>query len=129
MVWAEHQELQPVRAGFERSRRGRGDPDGVARADRFDLVVDPYPAVAGQHHEHLLGVPVAVPERLAHAGPQALVADPRANGPERPGGEPSLALVLEAEPGRHVLDLLEIDLRVPGAAGEIANATERLEVG
>ena len=87
------------------------------------------PTGAREDHEDLLGVLVAVAEGLAQPGRQPLVAQAGADRAERSVREPCLALLGEPEPLGHVLDILEVDERVPAPAGEVADPAERLELG
>src|SRR5665809_59855 len=86
----EGQQLESVRPALERARHAGGDPDRVERLDLDDVVVELHTTGAREHDVDLLRPLVAVRERLALAGLDAVVAQPGALGVEVVGREPGL---------------------------------------
>ena len=68
MLGPEGEQLETVGAGLEHPRHLRRDANRVEAVDLEDVVVELYPAGAGDDDVDLLGVLVAVGEALALAG-------------------------------------------------------------
>src|SRR5581483_7677638 len=122
----EDQYLEPVRAGFERSRDAWTDPYGVERPEIDEVVVELHPARAREDDVDLLGVPMTVGERLPLRRLHRQQIEPRLLGSELCPGEASLLRVRQAVLGRAVLHRAEVDLRVghgrsPNRAGIVRN--------
>src|SRR4051812_12020515 len=109
MVRAEGDELQPIRAGLERSgRRGR-HADAVQRAHVEDLVLELYPAASLEDDVDLLGLPVAMGERAALGGVQAEERHAGTLGGQGLAGHPRFPAVVEAVGGSGVVHGAEVD--------------------
>jgi hypothetical protein len=126
MAGAEREQLQPLGSGLEATGDAGGDPDRVERCDVDDLIVELQPPGSGEHDVDLLGLVVAVPERLAAVGLEPVVAEAGALGGEVVVGEPGLADLREAELDGGVVDPLEVLERVWRADdGEMMTAWRR----
>src|SRR2546427_4708368 len=74
---SEGQQLEALGAGLEGPRHARRNAKGVEHAQLDDLLLQLGAPGAGEHHVDLLGALVPVPERLALAGLDAVVAQAR----------------------------------------------------
>src|SRR6266566_5358098 len=74
---SEGQQLQALGAGLEGARHAGRDAYGVEYVQLDDLLLELGAARTGEHDVHLLGAVVPVPERLALAGLDAVVAEAR----------------------------------------------------
>src|SRR4051794_8722641 len=111
----ERHELQAVRTGLEAAGGPRLNVDGVELVDVDDLVVELHPAGAVEDDVDLLGLLVAVAERLSLVRAQPLVAEARALEPELLAREAGLARLPQTRLGRHVLDVAQVADRVAHA--------------
>ena len=126
-----------VRVGLEPPFRAAWDPEPRRAFEATLVSIETDEGITGvgsgdtmdgfeAYEEHFLGMVMRMGEGLTHAGTQALMADPGPPGIERTCGEPSLALLAEAEARRHVLNLLQVEMRVSRAAGDVSHAAERI---
>jgi hypothetical protein len=112
VVRSEDDELEALRPGLEGPRDGRRDAQRVERSQVEDLVVELHAARAREHDADLLRLVVPVPERLALAGLDPVVREPRRLRVEGAGGEARLLRLAEAELDGRVLDVGQVLDRV-----------------
>jgi hypothetical protein len=111
-MWTEHKKLKTIGAGLKRADDLGRNPDRVKRSDIGDLVIELYPATAGENDVHLLGARVPMSERRTSPRSEAKVRHPRLLGLEIHAGHAGLPSISEAARRRRVLDIGQVDLRV-----------------